>query len=103
MELLPDTLKTWLLPSISSSFQFKHYDSPECSSCLGVTEDTEHVLFVCPRFNPLRNDLKARPQIDNLTRDISRCIVIIEDALERNQYLRNESSSIYFCRRKKKE
>lgn len=35
-------------------YRFKHDDSPECPSCPGVTEDAEHVFFVCSRFNSLR-------------------------------------------------
>lgn len=39
--------------------RFKHDDSPECPSCPGVTEDAEHVFFVCPRFNPQRDKLES--------------------------------------------
>lgn len=35
--------------------RFKHDDSPECPSCPGVTEDAEHVFFVCPRFGSQRD------------------------------------------------
>ncbi|GBP31828.1 Putative 115 kDa protein in type-1 retrotransposable element R1DM [Eumeta japonica] len=38
--------------------RFKHDDSSECPSCPGVAEDTEHILFVCPRFNPQRDKLE---------------------------------------------
>ncbi|GBP91022.1 hypothetical protein EVAR_40730_1 [Eumeta japonica] len=38
--------------------RFKHDDSPECPSCSGVIEDTEHAFFKCPRFSQKREELK---------------------------------------------
>lgn len=38
--------------------RFKHDDSSECPSCPGVAEDAEHVFFVCPRFDPQRDELE---------------------------------------------
>lgn len=55
----------WLTQMLTGHGCFRSYlhrfnrdDSPECPACPGVTEDTEHVFFACPRFNSLRNDLE---------------------------------------------
>ncbi|GBP28159.1 hypothetical protein EVAR_76254_1 [Eumeta japonica] len=39
--------------------RFNRDDSPECPSCPGKPEDAEHVFFVCPRFNLLRDELET--------------------------------------------
>ncbi|GBP22398.1 hypothetical protein EVAR_11914_1 [Eumeta japonica] len=53
-----DAVRTWLLPSCYLH-RFKRDDSPECSSCPGKPKDTEHVFFVCPRFNLQRDQLET--------------------------------------------
>lgn len=40
-------------------FKFKHDTSPECPCCPGVSEDSEHVFFACPRFNSSRSTLET--------------------------------------------
>ncbi|GBP79827.1 Putative 115 kDa protein in type-1 retrotransposable element R1DM [Eumeta japonica] len=37
--------------------RFKREDSPECPFYLGEPEDAEHLFFLCPRFNPQRDEL----------------------------------------------
>uniref|UniRef100_A0A1B6JEW1 Reverse transcriptase zinc-binding domain-containing protein n=1 Tax=Homalodisca liturata TaxID=320908 RepID=A0A1B6JEW1_9HEMI len=39
-------------------YRFKHDNSPECPSCPGVSEDAEHVFFMCPRFSLQRDNLE---------------------------------------------
>ena len=52
-------------------YKFKHDESPECPSCVGILKNAEHVFFSCHRFREQRQnleiavDLKITP--DNLT------------------------------------
>lgn len=51
-------------------YKFKCDDSPDCSACVAVEENAEHVLFQCPRFSASRaiveDQLGTRITPDNL-------------------------------------
>lgn len=53
--------------------RFKHDNSLECPSCPGITENAEHVFFVCSRLNSQRDELekilKKKIQPESLVED----------------------------------
>ena len=52
-------------------YKFKQEESPECSTCVGILENAEHMLFTCPRFREQRQNLETAVDLkiasDNLT------------------------------------
>ena len=60
-------------------YKFKHEESPECPTCVGILKNAKHVFFTCPRFREQRQNLETAVDLKITPDNVTEAMLSSED------------------------